>query len=183
MKKQFNHMKKGYRNSTQVQPLTTLSLSDEEKELIEARRKFKDIEPGTKDWAIVLFTDQLRLDRYKNESAVMKSVNTLFTLRNQIARLKVQILSGNIVELYRDGQTMTQDEVQQQIEHAEWLAKAELCSLPILLKNLRALVGRMDITLKPVFTQEEFNALVAEVETRVASFNWTMPYVSLEGSA
>lgn len=153
------------------------TLTDEEKQLIQDSRSFKDIAPGKRGYNIALFNDVINREHLKHKSVIEKCLLQIEDMRNQKRRLQSQLMSGEITALLPNGQsTMNADEVKQQINYIDWLIKAEVMAIPMALLAIRRIVGHKNIAMQVVVSEDEFEAYAEGVEKRLTELGFAVPY-------
>ena len=150
------------------------SLTAAEIQRIKSMRDYDAIKPDTPTWKIAILCDDLRQNKRRLMSTVTKRLWTIGDLGNNMDRLNVQLTSGNITEIMKNGLPMNSFELKSLIQHNRWLRDGEFHALFPLLAELRGLVGHLDVARKVIMSQEQYDDYVLSIANSCKSYGYTL---------
>lgn len=164
-------MEKGFRDGIDKKKLMK-EMTEGDWKRIQQQKDFEKLNPGTFSYDLVLFLDDLR-DRMRiTKSVIEKRLWNINDITNQMNRLKMQLLKGDITEKLKDGVTMINYEVNSLIQHQKWIIDGEVRGIPAELGALRANVGHFDVRKDIVLTEKEFDKYANEIKKRLKAFGY-----------
>lgn len=136
----------------------------EEKELLRKMKEHEFIQPGTIGWKLAVYNDPLRLKLMNEKNLITKRIANIIQLRNQLKRMKGELVSGEIKTELKPGIIMSEDELNHQIILTQFTLEGERQTLPIILADIKVLVGRLDVAKQIIISEEEFEEYCKELQ-------------------
>lgn len=151
-----------------------LKLTGEEKLQIEAQRKFNLVDKGTRSYDVLAKIDRIARQVWENKNKVDKTLIELMNFNATMNRDATELESGNITRELKPGLPMSQDELQWNIRLTKNMAETAVFNLPLILADLREVVGYKDVKGDVVISEEEYESYVDYVENEVKKLGYEL---------
>ena len=149
-------------------------LSESDYARLDMQQQYQDLDNASSRAKVYLQSDTLRMNRDKAMMQVGSMMTDIQGIHDRIKRYKHQLDIDTITEQIKDGVTMTTFELRNLIQRETDTAYAISRDLINPLKDLAGIVGHIDIAKIVIFTDDQYNSYVTNVETKLKRFGYKL---------
>lgn len=164
---------KGFRDGIDKKSLMK-SMTDEDWERIKKQKDLDKVEPGTPIYDLVLYQDDIRRAIREKKSLIEKRIWNIQDIKNQMTRLKTQLLKGDITEELKNGVPMNEAEVNSTIQHQKWIIDGEVRAISQVMAELLGFAGHTDVSRAVVLERDEFVKYMQSIEERLKGMGYEL---------
>jgi hypothetical protein len=164
----------GFRDGKDKDQLLKELLSQEDYDMIKRKRELDSVDKGTPSYKVLLQFDSLRRQRDQILWAIEQRFNDIESGLTSISRSEAQINSGSINEEIKPGVTMTEEELKNYVNKQRRLVDANVKDFINHLAPLRSLVGCHDAAGNVVLTEQKYDQIVNNVESRLRDMGYEL---------
>ena len=151
-----------------------LKLTKEEKAQIQAQREFEEIAPNSFAWKVAVSNDPLIRKVKNSQRDIEKTLLECKKIRSGILRKKEEVKSKHIISELKDGILMTEDELKSQIRNEEYFIEGNIFNIPIMLGEIRNIVGKHNIIREVIINDAEYEKYTEKIVEEVSKLGYDL---------
>lgn len=167
-----NGFRKGKENEHLSKMVDEGTINKWEYDQILRQREASMVDPKSKEYEIILASDDLRKKRNMVKKNVEEYFHDIESIKLYTRRKRVEIESGEITTKLAQGDVMTPEELELEIrrhEHKAWVMSRKILEE---LSELRAIVGHTDAGKNIVMSNKEYEEYATKIAKRLEKFGY-----------
>ena len=149
-------------------------LSKEEREMIKHKRKFDGADKGTYSYDLLVELDPVGKRLNDDLRELEHALVVIEDGYAKIKRMKVELTTGNITSVGKDGNVLTKEELELKLKFDENKLASLVSTVPNGLYDIRTKVGAKDHNGNEWFTIEQFDELCKNTEDRINKIGYKL---------
>lgn len=149
-------------------------LTKEEREMIKHKRKFDGATKGTYSYDLLVELDPVGKRLNDDLRELEHALIVIEDGYAKIKRMKVELTTGNITSIGKDGAALTKEELELKLKFDENKLASLVSTIPNGLYDIRTKVGAQDHHGNDWLTLEQFDELCKKTEDRISKIGYKL---------